>query len=389
MAPFVRSLLLALVAAASGGVVAYGVADGSGSGGTTTIVRTVEAAATVSSTVPGSTALSAREIYKRDAPGVVVITATTVSTQQDPLDPFGTPQQQQSESLGSGFVVDRDGHILTNAHVVLNARKVEVGFSNGATYRARIVGTDRATDVAVLQVDVPSHALRPLATGSASDVEVGDPVVAIGNPLGTERTITSGIISAVSREIDSLVPGVKIYGALQTDAAINHGNSGGPLIDAAGKVVGINSQILSENNGNVGIGFAIPMETARRVAREIIATGRATHTWLGIEGSELTPGLASSLDLPVDHGVVVARVAPGSPAGRAGLRGGNDQATIDGQSITLGGDVITRIGGADVRTFADLARMVAEHAAGDRVDVTFVRAGKTRTVTVTLASRSQ
>jgi S1-C subfamily serine protease len=386
MKTFLRSLALFLVAGLGGGAIALAV-DDDGGGQSTTVVRTVQAPQPAADPSTPADDLSAAEIYRRDAPGVVVITATTVSTQENPLDPFGSPQEQRGQSLGSGFVIDRQGHIITNAHVVLDAQQVEVGFSNGATYEAEVVGADRATDIAVLKVDVPADALRPLPLGSARDVQVGDPVVAIGNPLGTERTLTAGIVSAVSREIESLEQGVQIYGVIQTDASINHGNSGGPLIDADGRVIGVNSQILSENNGNVGIGFAVPVDTARRVAEEIVDTGRASHTWLGIEGTELTAEIAEQRDLP-ESGVLVGRVVEGSPAERAGLRGGDEQATVDGQTLTLGGDVITRIDGREVRTFSDLAQTIAEHQAGDRIQLTIVRDGETRTVSVTLAERT-
>jgi S1-C subfamily serine protease len=378
-------LLLVVVAALAGaaGAVAVGAV---GSDTThTTVVRTVPAAQPAAQKL--AKGLSAGDIYKQDAPGVVVVTATSVTSQQNPFDPFGAPQQQQQQALGSGFVIDGAGHILTNAHVVLNAQKVQVGFSNGKTYSAKVLGLDRSSDVAVLKVDVPSDALSPLTLGTAKDVHVGDPVVAIGNPLGEDRTITSGIISAKAREIDSLVPGTKIFGALQTDAAINHGNSGGPLIDANGRVIGITSQILSENNGNVGIGFAIPIDTARRVAGQIMENGKATHTFLGIEGTDLNAQVAHAVNLPVTHGSLVAQVVPGSPAAKAGLRGGSTQATIGGETLTLGGDIITQLNGHPVTSFDNFAQTISAHRPGDKISLTLVHGGKTRTVSVTLAAR--
>jgi S1-C subfamily serine protease len=358
----------------------------------TTVERQVAPLALNAAQTAASRPLSAGAIYRKEAPGVVVITATTVTNGQNPFDPFGGPNEQRSQSLGSGFVIDKQGHILTNAHVVLNADKVQVGFSNGQTYPAKVLGLDKSTDVAVLKVDVPAEALTPLPLGTSKEVAVGDPVVAIGNPLGEERTITSGIISAKFREIDSLVPGIKIFGALQTDAAINHGNSGGPLIDAAGNVVGITSQILSDSNsptaGNIGIGFAIPIDTARRVADQIIRTGKAEHTFLGIEGSEVTPPIAKALHLSVDHGVLIGRVTPNSPAAKAGLHGGRSSTTIQGVTIPLGGDVIVSIDGHNIETFSDLAERIAAMKAGDRVTLEILRDGSTRTVTVTLANRS-
>jgi S1-C subfamily serine protease len=376
-----RIVTLVVAAGLAGGGVGYVASTaGDDAPATTTVVRTIENTPAAAPAADRSPGLSAGEIYRRDAPGVVVVTAVTET--QDPFS--GT---QQASSLGSGFVLNRDGYILTNAHVVLDATAVEVGFSSGDTYPAEVVGVDESTDVGVLKVDVPADALTPLELGSADDVAVGDPVVAIGNPLGTERTITSGIISAVAREIDSLVPGIKIYGALQTDAAINHGNSGGPLIDRNARVIGINSQILSENNGNVGIGFAIPIDTAKRVAEQIIDTGHAQHTFLGIEGTELVPEIAKAVDIPVDHGVLVADVTPDSPAEKAGVRGGDETRTVEGQTITLGGDVITAIDGERMESFSDLAGTVASHRPVDRVTLDVVRDGETLQIDVTLAAR--
>jgi S1-C subfamily serine protease len=375
-----RTAALVVAAGLAGGGVGYVASTAGDDAPATTVVRTIENTPAAAPAVDRSPGLSAGEIYRRDAPGVVVVTAVTET--QDPFS--GT---QQASSLGSGFVLNRDGYILTNAHVVLDATAVEVGFSSGDTYPAEVVGVDESTDVGVLKVDVPADALTPLELGSADDVAVGDPVVAIGNPLGTERTITSGIISAVAREIDSLVPGIKIYGALQTDAAINHGNSGGPLIDRNARVIGINSQILSENNGNVGIGFAIPIDTAKRVAEQIIDTGHAQHTFLGIEGTELVPEIAKAVDIPVGHGVLVADVTPDSPAEKAGLRGGDETRTVEGQTITLGGDVITAIDGERMESFSDLAGTVASHRPGDRITLDVVRDGETLRIDVTLAAR--
>ena len=255
--------------------------------------RTVERHVTVVQAAAQETnlGLSAQQIYKREAPGVVVVTDTQGQKVVNPLDPFGAPTTQNASVLGSGFVISKSGDILTNAHVVLGGKNVRVGFSNGQTFPATVVGTDPSTDVAVVKVSVPRALLHPLPLGNSSKVQPGSPVVAIGNPLGQDHTITSGIVSAVSRQIQSLKQGVSIYGAIQTDAAINHGNSGGPLIDADGQVIGITSQILtgsqSESAGSIGIGFAIPINTARQIAQELINNGKATHTYLGIEGVEL------------------------------------------------------------------------------------------------------
>ncbi|HET7428963.1 MAG TPA: trypsin-like peptidase domain-containing protein [Gaiellales bacterium] len=387
-----RTGALVVAAALAGGVTAYAV-DSTHSD-TRTIIRTASPAATTVS-APPQQGLSVNQIYRKDAPGVVVVTATTTTTTSNQFDPFGAPQQQQGQALGSGFVIDKSGHILTNAHVVLNASKVQVAFGADATsrtYDAKVLGIDRSTDVAVLKVDAPAEALTPLALGNSSDVQVGDPVVAIGNPLGEARTATTGIVSAVNRDIGSLQGNVQIRGAIQTDAAINHGNSGGPLINDEGQVIGITSQILSDDpnnpqSGSIGIGFAVPINTVKTVADQIITSGKAQHTYLGILGSEITPNLAQALNLGVDHGVLIGKVESGSPAAKAGLKAGTTQATIQGQTMTLGGDIITSIDGKQIRTFDDLSGGIAAKKPGDTVQLGIYRDGKQTTVTVTLAAR--
>ena len=387
-----RTGALVVAAALAGGVTAYAV-DSTHSD-TRTIIRTASPAATTVS-APPQQGLSVNQIYRKDAPGVVVVTATTTTTTSNQFDPFGAPQQQQAQALGSGFVIDKSGHILTNAHVVLNASKVQVAFGADATsrtYDAKVLGIDRSTDVAVLKVDAPAEALTPLALGNSSDVQVGDPVVAIGNPLGEARTATTGIVSAVNRDIGSLQGNVQIRGAIQTDAAINHGNSGGPLINDEGQVIGITSQILSDDpnnpqSGSIGIGFAVPINTVKTVADQIITSGKAQHTYLGILGSEITPNLAQALNLGVDHGVLIGKVESGSPAAKAGLKAGTTQATIQGQTMTLGGDIITSIDGKQIHTFDDLSGGIAAKKAGDTVQLGIYRDGKQTTVTVTLAAR--
>jgi S1-C subfamily serine protease len=385
-----RTGALVVAAALAGGVTAYAV-DSTHSD-TRTIIRTASPAATTVS-APPQQGLSVNQIYRKDAPGVVVVTATTTTTTSNQFDPFGAPQQQQAQALGSGFVIDKSGHILTNAHVVLNASKVQVAFGADATsrtYDAKVLGIDRSTDVAVLKVDSPAE--TPLALGNSSDVQVGDPVVAIGNPLGEARTATTGIVSAVNRDIGSLQGNVQIRGAIQTDAAINHGNSGGPLINDEGQVIGITSQILSDDpnnpqSGSIGIGFAVPINTVKTVADQIITSGKAQHTYLGILGSEITPNLAQALNLGVDHGVLIGKVESGSPAAKAGLKAGTTQATIQGQTMTLGGDIITSIDGKQIHTFDDLSGGIAAKKAGDTVQLGIYRDGKQSTVTVTLAAR--
>ena len=377
MMAYLRQGALLATAAAVGGGTAIALGRATLTDHSTTTIRQVAPAGpiNVSST---STGLNAAQVYRRDAPGVVVVNATLARSER---------------ALGSGFVIDRRGHILTNAHVVAGARSVTVGFRKGGTYRAAVLGLDRIDDVAVLDVpNAPRTLLHPLQLGTVRSVRVGDPVVAIGNPLGEYRSITEGIVSAKRRQINSLKPGYKIYNAIQTDAAINHGNSGGPLIDRFGNVIGITNQILTGTNnptsGNIGIGFAVPIDAARTVAREIIATGKAVHTYLGIAGVELTPAIAAAINLPVDRGVLVGLVRPGSPAARAGVRGGSSTATVDGETLTVGGDIIVSIDGRAVVQFSVLAETIAGKQPGDHVTLGIIRGGTRIQLPVTLGAQS-
>ena len=395
MKPSIRQSLVVTAAALAGGGAAVAIGAATTSSSSTTIQAAAPIpAANVSQTADG---ISPTQIYNNDAAGVVLITATTQQQQTDPVDPFAPPQTGKSVAIGSGFVTDAAGHIYTNAHVVLGASSVKVTFkktdnSPGATYNAKVLGADKATDVAVLQVQgAPSSALHPLPLGSLSSVHVGDPVVAIGNPLNEQSTITAGIVSAKQRTIQSLEPGQQIYNAIQTDAAINHGNSGGPLIDRFGRVIGITSQILTGNEsdptaGNIGIGFAIPIDKVSQIARQLITSGHAEHTYLGIRGTEITPDLQQAVNLPVGAGVLVGRVDAGSPADMAGIRGGSTTATIGGQTLMLGGDIITSIDGHKITSFANLAVSIASKKAGDQVTLGILRDGKSQTITVTLAN---
>ena len=253
-----------------------------------------------------------------DSPGVVVITDS--QTQVVPASFFSPAQREQVAALGSGFVIDERGDIVTNDHVVQGAKDIRVGFSGGASYPAKIVGSDPSTDIAVVRVKgAPASVLRPLRFAD-SNVEVGDPAYAIGNPFGLERTMTAGIVSAMGRDIQA-PNGLVIANAIQTDAPINHGNSGGPLLDRVGQVIGINSQIEPGTvNANVGVGFAIPSATARSVSAQLIATGHAKHPWLGVEVATIDPNVAKIVRGLPAHGVVVVKVVKGSPAAKAGLQ---------------------------------------------------------------------
>jgi putative serine protease PepD len=352
----------------------------------------VSAAAVAPAASAGSTAaLTPADIYRRESSGVVEVVSTLQTTEQT----FFGPVTGQSQALGSGFVVSRQGYILTNAHVVSSdgqaASKVSVVFKGAGSQTtpvtAKIVGIDATSDVAVLKVD-PAAALRlnPLPLGDSTAVQVGEPVVAIGNPLGYDFTLTSGIVSATDRNLQS-PNGSTISNGIQTDAAINEGNSGGPLIDGAGKVIGINEQIASQSGGNQGLGFAVPIDTAVSVMDQIEKTGKAVYAWLGVSGQTVSPDVAKALGLKVTQGVLVASVDSGSPAAKAGIRGGSKQVALQDQVYVTGGDVITKVGGSAVASNDDLSAFVAAHKPGDRVTVTLVRGSQTLTVQVTLGTR--
>lgn len=385
-----RSILpVAVVSAVIGAGAAVGIVEGLDLGSaktTTTLVQQAPFGAT-SNANDADTGLTAGDIYKRDAPGVVFVRSQVVQRTQSPFD-FGLPQEQQGEATGSGFVIDHAGTILTNAHVVNGATKVTVQFQNKQSLDAKVLGKDESTDLALLKVDPAGLKLTPLTLGSSKGVQVGDPAIAIGNPFGLERTLTTGVISAVQRTIQA-PNNFEIDDVLQTDAPINPGNSGGPLIDATGKVIGINSQIAtggSGSQGSVGIGFAVPIDTAKQIIPELKQSGRVDRGYLGIESTTVDKTL-KDLNLPADHGALVQSVAPGGPADRAGIRAGDLSATLDNHPIQLGGDIITKVAGKDIRTSNDLQAAVADRKSGEKVKIELVRAGKVKTVEVTLGQR--
>ncbi|HEX2397443.1 MAG TPA: trypsin-like peptidase domain-containing protein [Solirubrobacteraceae bacterium] len=326
-----------------------------------------------------------REIYKRDAPGVVNVKAQIVRQVESPFDVF--PQEQRGQASGSGFVLDRSGYVLTNAHVIEGASDVTVQFEDRKSVDATVVGKDSSTDIALLRVHRDGVSLHPLSLGDSATVQVGDPTIAIGNPFGLDRTLTTGVVSALQRRI-SAPNGFSIDHVIQTDAAINPGNSGGPLLDAAGRVIGINSQIVTGEgaSGNVGIGFAVPINTAKRVIPQLMKSGRVPRPYIGITGVTIDSSLGR-LNLPADGGVLVQAVAPGSPADRAGIRGGDTRATLDGSDIALGGDVIRRLDGRNVASMDDVMAALSGRQPGDTVKLDLLRAGRSRTVTVTLGQR--
>ena len=372
-----------------GGLIALGGVTLTGDlGGTTTVVRT-SAAPTPAAPVADDGRLTVSEIYARAAPGVVQITSTAAASDNPSAAPFDQ-QAAPRQALGSGFVIDKTGHIVTNYHVIEGADEIEVSFSNRDTLSASIVGTDPSTDIAVLRVQSTSRGLAPLAFGNSDTIRVGDPVVAIGNPFGLRRTATAGIVSAVQERTITAPNGYPIDHVIQTDADINSGNSGGPLLSARGEVIGVNSQIARADGstGNVGIGFAIPSNTVKEVVAQLTATGKVDRAVLGISGSSVTAELARVLRLPVDQGVLVEDVTDGSPAGKAGLRGGTTDVVVAGESHVLGGDVIVAVGGRRVGSTEELRDSLARHKPGQKVNVQIHRGTKIVTVPVTLGSQA-
>jgi putative serine protease PepD len=345
----VASLLAAACLGAGGGAVAYAtLSDGD------TVVKQVtvkQGEAVASSTAP----LSVNQIYRGAYRGVVEITVTTSG---GGASPFGGGEGT-SQAQGSGWVYDTDGHIVTNDHVVDGAQSISVRFWNGKTYTAKVIGTDKSTDLAVIKVDAPASVLHPLQVGDSSAVQVGDGVVAIGSPFGLEETVTSGIVSALHRAITA-PNNFTINDSIQTDAAINHGNSGGPLLNAQGQVIGVNAQIKSDSGGNEGVGFSIPSNTVRRIASTLISSGKVEHAYLGVS---------------VDASAATARIAevrPSTPAASAGLKGG---------------DVVTAVDGTTISSGDDLTRAIDAHKPGDKITLTYKRGGSEHTATLTLATR--
>jgi len=376
-----RGYVALVAAAARGGAAAVGaVALLGGLDRSTTTVVTETAREPSTLAAPPADAMSVNEIYERAAPGVVQIASTSRAS-----DAFSG---SSPSALGSGFVVDKAGHIVTNFHVVEDADEVRVSFSNRDTVGAELVGTDPSTDLAVLQVDADASALTPLPLGDSDDVRVGDPVVAIGNPFGLDRTATAGIVSALQRLITA-PNDFAIDHVIQTDAPINHGNSGGPLLNAHGEVIGVNTQIQTGgvSTGNVGIGFAVPSNTVEDVVAQILQTGRVEHAYLGIAGRAVTDDFAETYNLPVEAGVLVEDVRSGTGAAKAGLEAGDAEVVVAGQTYVLGGDIIVAFDGEPISSTGELRDAIAAHKPGDKIKLRIYRDAKKLTVTVTLGQR--
>jgi S1-C subfamily serine protease len=355
---------------------------------TETVVRTAAETPAVYSPSTGD-GQSPEQIYQGLSAGVVRVQSDFASSG---TDLFGQPQSGQA--LGTGFVVDDNGYILTNAHVVQDngqkASSVTIVFNKGGgktqQVKGEIMGVDTVSDVAVIKVDPSGVDLKPLPLGDSSAVQVGEPVVAIGNPLGYDFSITSGIVSAIGRNLRE-PNGQAIPNGIQTDAAINPGNSGGPLIDNAGRVIGINTMIASQSGGNQGLGFAVPINTAIRSLEQLKKGGTVQYAWLGVGLQTVTPEVAKAAGLTTQSGALVTSVYPGSPAAKAGIKGGSKTVAVDGQQLSVGGDVITAADGQPIAGSDELVAFLSTKNPGDTVTITIERNGETQEVTATLAAR--
>ncbi len=356
---------------------------------------------------PGSTVVVSRSLPTTDADETTPVAplrgafdpAKLYASRSDGVVTIYANLGASGASQGSGFVVARDGVILTNAHVITNvaespddvrgASAVYVEFTDGERVAAEVVGWDLFSDVGVVRVSPDDHALAPVPLGRSSTVRVGEPVAAIGSPFGQQTSLSVGVVAAIGRSIDSLAPGFAVANAIQTDAPINRGNSGGPMFDAAGRVIGINAQIRSTSGTAEGVGFAIPIDVAKRSLEQLLESGRVRYAYIGVRTQDVTPGLAEAFDLAVDRGALITRVESDTPAARAGLRGGSRSEVYNGLAVTLGGDLIVAIGGRPVRSAEDVSRLVTSVLRpGQTVAFTVLRGGTTRaTVDVTLGDR--
>jgi S1-C subfamily serine protease len=384
--PFISALL-------GGGLVAAVIAAAGGLGeshSVTTVQQATPLAPSNASDV--SSRLTPHDIYVKAAPGVAYVTSTVVQRGESPFGLFGGESQQQGQATGSGIVIDSNGTILTNWHVVENAIKVTVSLEKGKTVEAQVVGKDPSNDIAVLRIHPDGLTLHPLPLGSDSTVQVGDPVLAIGNPFDLQRTLTTGVVSALQRTLKA-PNGFTITNVIQTDAPINPGNSGGPLLDASGRVIGINSQIYTGGGGggSIGIGFAVPIDTAKSEIPQLEKGGTVSGAYLGLTSITIDGSLAA-LNLPVKSGALVQSVAPGTPAEKAGIHGGNISGSVESSQVAVGGDIITSVDGQPVASSTDLANTIQAKKPGQTVTLGLLRATgggryEQKTVHVTLASR--
>jgi S1-C subfamily serine protease len=392
--------IVAIVAAVIGGISVLAVGKAAGwlsSGSKKTVVVQTPAVAQPIATPRATVQANAKplagngfnptRIYNTRSPGVVTIYAI-----------YGGSSDSAQEAQGSGFVVSPKGYILTNSHVITNAGggsgkvsaadKLYVEFQDRDRIPAKVVGWDIYDDVGLIKVNPADHRLRPVPLGESAQVQVGEPVAAIGSPFGNVNSLSVGVVSATERSIDSLTSQYSLVDAIQTDAAINHGNSGGPLFDARGRVIGINAQIRSDSGNAEGVGFAVPIDSAKRSMAQLIAAGRVSYAFVGIETEDLIPTIAKQLHYPVRHGAVITKVNPGTPGAEAGLQAGSDSRQLLGAPFVSGGDVIVSIAGHPVESAEDVVRVVTEELSpGQSVSVVFYRGGRKHQVTVRLAQR--
>jgi S1-C subfamily serine protease len=318
-------------------------------------------------------------VYEKAADGVVNITSTAVQ-----MDFFFNPFPSQGS--GSGSIIDTRGHILTNHHVVANAQKLEVTLADESKWPAKLIGSDPDSDLAVIKIDAPRDKPKVLPMGDSKNLKIGQKVLAIGNPFGLDRTLTTGIISSLGRTIRSEA-GTLMEDIIQTDAAINPGNSGGPLLNSDGEIIGINSAIISPSGGSVGIGFAIPVNTAKRIYPELIAKGYVTYPWIGATIQSLIPEVANYLKLKIERGALIAEVVKGGPADKAGIRGGNQKVQVGNIVVVVGGDVVIKADQQAVKTNDELIRYMREKKPGDSILLQVIRKGKTEDIRVVLGER--
>jgi S1-C subfamily serine protease len=392
-----RMFAIPLVSAViGGGLVVAVIAAAGGLGENKTVVTTVQEAPASTATPSNASqqsggALTPHQVYVKDAPGVAYVTSTIVQKSESPFL-FGGEAQRQGTATGSGIVIDTNGTILTNYHVIENAVKVMVSFKKGQTVEAQVVGKDPSNDLAVLRIHPDGLTLHPLSLGNSSAAQVGDPVYAIGNPFDLERTLTTGVVSALQREITA-PNGFTINNVLQTDAPINPGNSGGPLLNTAGQVIGINSQIETggSSTGSVGIGFAVPIDTAKSEIAQLEKGGTVRGAYLGLT-SLTVDGSLSALNLPAKSGALVQTVQKGSAAEKAGIKGGTISTNVENGQVAVGGDIIREVDGKPIASSEDLATVIGAKKPGQTVTVKLERADGhggyvPKTVKVTLGTR--
>lgn len=379
-----KNLISSFLSAMLGGAVVFAALTYTGAPPVQPVRKIIETRRAVDNRT-GAGQLSAQDIYEEYGDAVVHVKASVTGVYNDF---FGLPVPEDQVSAGSGFIVSDEGYVITNAHVVGGSNQITVQLSDSAEIDAKLVGLDQSTDLAFLKIDLSGHRHKVLSLGDSRSTRVGEKVYAIGNPLGYDRSMSEGIISALNREIRA-PNDFPIRGVIQTDAAINRGNSGGPLISSSGKVIGVTSQIATTGAGSIGIAFAIPSSTVLKVFEEVKKTGKASHAWIGIQGEDLFPEVVKELDLKVSKGVMIVQVIKTSPADKGGLRGATGTIRIGGNLYDTGGDIVTEVNGVKIAGMDDLLAEMSRYRAGEEVDVIFFRDKDVKTVKLTLGERPE